>query len=282
MSLTVVSAGGQTLVQDAGRPGHASSGVGTAGGFDRAALRQANVLVGNPAGTAALEVLGGGLRLRATREHVLAVTGAVGPIHVAGTPVEHGRAFVVEPGQDVSVSSFAVGVRAYVAVSGGIIADHTLGSRAADTLSGLGPPALADGDQIPIGIGRRPVERPDVPALITSGVTTADVVLGPRADWFTDAAVARFLATGWTVSTTSNRIGVRLEGPVLERSVDSELPSEPCVFGSVQVTSAGLPVVLGPDHPITGGYPVIAVVVDAHLDRLAQLRPGETLRFRRA
>jgi biotin-dependent carboxylase-like uncharacterized protein len=240
------------------------------------------VLVGNPIGTAALEVLGGGLRLRATREHVLAVTGAVGPIHVAGVPVEHGRAFVVEPGQDVSLSSFAVGLRAYVAVSGGFIAEHTLGSRATDTLSGLGPAALADGDKLPIGIGRRPVELPDIPALISSGVTTADVVLGPRNDWFTDAAVARFLGAGWTVSTTSNRIGVRLDGPILERSVDSELPSEPCVFGSVQVTSAGLPVVLGPDHPITGGYPVIAVVVDAHLDRLAQLRPGETLRFRRA
>jgi biotin-dependent carboxylase-like uncharacterized protein len=282
MSLTVVSAGGQTLVQDAGRPGHASSGVGMAGGFDRAALRQANVLVGNPTGTAVLEILGGGLRLRATREHVLAVTGAVGPIHVAGVPVEHGRAFVVEPGQDVAVSSFAIGVRAYLAVGGGIIADHTLGSRSTDTLSGLGPAALIDGDRLPIGIGRRPVELPDIQALITSGVTTVDVVLGPRNDWFTISAVARFLASGWTVSTRSNRIGVRLEGPTLERRVDFELPSEPCVFGSVQVTSAGLPVVLGPDHPVTGGYPVIAVVVDAHLDRLAQLRPGEVLRFRRA
>ena len=282
MSLTVVRAGGQTLVQDAGRPGHASSGVGAAGGFDRAALRQANELVGNPTGTAVLEVLGGGLRLRATREHLLAVTGAVGPIHVADIPVEHGRGFIVEPGQDVSLSSFAVGLRAYVAVSGGIITEHTLGSRATDTLSGLGPPALADGDKLPIGLGRRSVELPDIPALISSGATTVDVSLGPRDDWFTDAAVALLLATGWTVSTTSNRIGIRLDGPVLERSVDSELPSEPCVFGSIQVTSAGLPVVLGPDHPITGGYPVIAVVADAHLDRLAQLRPGETLRFRRA
>jgi allophanate hydrolase subunit 2 len=90
------------------------------------------------------------------------------------------------------------------------------------------------------------------------------------------------LATGWAVSATSNRIGIRLDGPDLERERSGELPSEPCVFGSVQVTSAGRPVVLGPDHPVTGGYPVIAVVVDAHLDRLAQVRPGETLRFRRA
>lgn len=282
MSFVVVSAGPQTLVQDAGRPGHSSSGVGAAGAFDRAALRQANTLVGNPDGTAALEVLGGGLRLRATREHVLAVTGAVGAIHVAGTPVEHGRTFVVEPGQDVSLSPFAVGLRAYVAASGGIIAHHVLESRSTDTLSGLGPAALADGDKVPVGIGRRPTDRLDIQALISSGETSVDVVLGPRDDWFTTAAVAQFLATGWTVSPTSNRIGVRLDGPALERAHRSELPSEPCVFGSVQVTSAGTPVVLGPDHPVTGGYPVIAVVVDRHLDRLAQVRPGETLRFRRA
>lgn len=282
MSFTVVSAGAQTLVQDAGRPGHASSGVGASGAFDRAALRQANALVGNPSGTAVLEVLGGGLRLRATREHVLAVTGAVGPIHAAGTPVEHGRAFVVEPGEDVTLSHFTVGLRAYVAVSGGVIAHHVLESRSTDTLSGLGPPALTDGDKVPVGIGRRPVVQPDIQALISSGVTTVDVILGPRDDWFTAEAIARFLATGWTISATSNRIGVRLEGPELERRVASELPSEPCVFGSVQVTSVGEPVVLGPDHPVTGGYPVIAVVADRHLDRLAQLRPGEILRFRRA
>ena len=87
--------------------------------------------------------------------------------------------------------------------------------------------------------------------------------------------------SAWTVTPTSNRIGIRLDGPELERAREGELPSEPCVFGSIQVTSAGLPVVLGPDHPVTGGYPVIAVVADRHLDRLAQLRPGEILRFRR-
>jgi len=167
-------------------------------------------------------------------------------------------------------------------VSGGIIADHTLGSRATDTLSGLGPAALSDGDRIPVGITGRPIEQPDVQALISSGTTTVDVLLGPRDAWFTSDAVARFFASGWTVSSTSSRVGVRLEGAELERAVRDELPSEPCVFGSVQVTSSGMPVVLGPDHPVTGGYPVIGVVVEAHLDRLAQVRPGEMLRFRRA
>jgi biotin-dependent carboxylase-like uncharacterized protein len=282
MTFTVIEPGLQTVVQDTGRAGYSSSGVGMAGPFDRSALRQANVLAGNSEKTAALEVLGGGLRLRAAREHVIAVTGAVGSIHVGGRPAEHGRAVVVGAGEVVALSPFSVGMRAYLAVSGGIAAEPTLGSRATDTLSGLGPAPIAAGDRVAIGIGAHPIEQPDVQALISSGETTVDVLLGPRDDWFTTAAHARFLSTGWTVSATSNRIGVRLEGPELERTRRDELPSEPCVFGSVQVTSAGLPVVLGPDHPMTGGYPVIAVVVDRHLDRLAQLRPGEILRFRRA
>lgn len=280
--LIVLGPGLQTLVQDRGRFGLGSSGVGRSGAFDRAALRQANALVGNQPDDVVLEVLGGGLRVRATREHVLAVTGAVGPILVGGIPVEHGRAFVVAAGQEVSLNTFEVGLRAYVSVAGGIQADPVLGSRSTDTLSGLGPPALAAGDDLRVGFPGPVPEAPDVPALITSGSASVDVVFGPRADWFTSDARALLLRSAWTVSDASNRIGIRLDGPTLQRSITDELPSEPCVFGSVQVASAGLPVVLGPDHPVTGGYPVIAVVADRHLDRLAQLRPGETLRFRRA
>jgi len=283
MSLTVVAPGIQTLIQDAGRPGFGSSGVGRSGAFDRAALRQANLLVGNPQGASGLEVLGGGLRLRATHEHVLAVTGAIGAVLVDGHSVEHGRPFVVFADAEVTLGSFDVGLRAYLAVSGGLLADEVLGSCSSDTLSGLGPAPVSAGTKLRCGFpSGSPLDGVDVPALIASGSTDVDIVLGPRDDWFTDTAHARLCASAWTVTPTSNRIGIRLDGPELDRARDGELPSEPCVFGSIQVTSAGLPVVLGPDHPVTGGYPVIAVVADRHLDRLAQLRPGEVLRFRRA
>ena len=136
MSLTVVAPGMLTLLQDAGRPGYGSSGVGRSGAFDRAALRQANLLVGNPAATPGLEILGGGVHLRATREHVFAVTGAVGSVLVDGHPVEHGRPFVVFADQDVTLGTFDVGLRAYLAVSGGLQADEVLGSCSTDTLSG--------------------------------------------------------------------------------------------------------------------------------------------------
>jgi len=281
MSLLVVAPGPLTLVQDAGRPGLGAQGVGAAGAFDRGAMRHLHALLGDPPEAAVLEVLGGGLRLRAESDHRLAVTGGIGPVHVDGEHVEHGRAFVVHAGQELVVGPVALGVRAYVGVAGGVEVDPVLGSRSADTLSGLGPPRLAADDVIAVGPPAHPAEIEDVPALLTSGVTTVAAVPGPRDNWFTDDAVRAFFSSEWTVSGRSDRIGVRLEGPALEREVTDELPSEPCVRGSVQVVSAGMPVVLGPDHPVTGGYPVIAVVIDDHVDRLAQVRPGEIVRFTR-
>lgn len=281
MSLVVVAPGPLTLVEDEGRPGLWSQGVGAAGAFDRTALRQLQTLLGDPSDAAALEVLGGGLHLRTEADHRMAVTGGVGPITVAGEQVAHGRAFVVRAGDDVVIGPVSVGLRAYVGVAGGFLVDPVLGSRSADTMSGLGPPALAAGDRFEAGSPAHPDDTEDVPALLTAGTLTVDAVPGPRDAWFTDDAVRTFFSAAWSVSASSNRVGVRLEGPTLERAVDDELPSEPCIRGSVQVVSAGTPVVLGPDHPVTGGYPVIAVVVDAHVDHLAQARPGDIVRFRR-
>ena len=281
MSLLVIDPGPLTLVQDAGRPGLGAQGVGAAGAFDHAAMRQAHALLGDPPDAAVLEVLAGGLRLRAEADHRLAVTGGIGPIHVDGERVEHGRAFVVHEGQEVAIGPVQLGLRAYVGVAGGVDVDPVLGSRSADTMSGLGPAKLAAGDVLGVGTPAHAAEIEDVPALLTSGATTVAAVPGPRDDWFTEDALRTFFSTAWTVSSRSDRIGVRLDGPALDRTVPDELPSEPCVRGSVQVVSAGMPVVLGPDHPVTGGYPVIAVVVDDHVDRLAQVRPGEVVRFTR-
>lgn len=284
MSLLVLDAGPLTLVQDDGRPGLATQGIGPSGAFDRRAAHQARALVGDGGrGTAVLEVLGGGLALRADADHVVAVTGAVGPVRVDATPVDHGRPLRLRPGQVLRVAPFISGLRGYVAVAGGLDVAPTLGSRSADVLARLGPPTLTDGATLPVGAPATPWPwaGPPVPHLLTPGATTVDLVLGPRDDWFTSAALATLLRTGWTVSARSDRIGVRLEGPPLERAVQGELPSEPVVRGSVQVTSAGLPVVLGPDHPVTGGYPVVGVVTSEGVDRLAQVRPGEVVRFRR-
>lgn len=281
-----------TLVQDAGRPGLAAQGVGRAGAFDRRALAQVHDLLGHEPTAAVLEVLGGGLELEAERDHRVAVTGGVGPLDVAGRPAAHGRVLLLRRGERLSLGPVSHGLRAYVGVAGGLQVAPVLGSRSTDLMSRLGPAQVADGDRLEVGRTETtdlPPADPgvglpnllDVPALLSPGETTVDVVLGPRDDWFTEAAVRTLLSTPWSVSSRSDRIGVRLEGPALERAVTAELPSEPCVRGSIQVTSAGHPVVLGPDHPVTGGYPVVAVVVGDGVDRLAQVRPGESVRLRR-
>lgn len=278
MSLVVEQPGSGSSLQDRGRPGNGHLGVSPSGAFDRDALRQVNALVGNAPGAAAIETYGG-VVLRAEQLHVVAVTGGVGPVLLDGRPVPHGRAVPVAAGQRLVVGPATTGLRTYVGVAGGLLGRPELGSHSFDSLSGLGPPPPVAGDVLAVGSAGPVPALDDVPPLIRSGGLDVDVVLGPRDDWFTDDAVRLLLDAAWTISSTSSRIGLRLEGPALERRSGRELPSEPVVRGSVQVAADGLPVVFGPDHPVTGGYPVIAVVVDAHTDRLAQARPGDVLRM---
>ena len=280
MTLVVEDAGMLSLVQDRGRPGLGHLGVSPSGAFDRGALDQANRLLGNDSGCSAIEVLAGGLALRATAPHVIAVTGAAAPITIDGVNAAYGRALRLQPDQLLQIGPPVVGLRTYVGVAGGIDLDIELGSASTDMLSGLGPAPLARADVLEIGQAHPTPEHEDVPPLASSGEVTLDVVLGPRDDWFTPAAVRSLLETAWRVDHASNRVGVRLVGPSLARSRPEELPSEPCVRGSIQVAAGGQPIAFGPDHPVTGGYPVIAVITDAHTDLLGQARPGATIRFR--
>ncbi|MBC7633746.1 biotin-dependent carboxyltransferase family protein [Aeromicrobium sp.] len=280
MSFVVELPGLLSLVEDGGRTGLGHLGVSTSGAFDRPALRQANILLGNDPCAAVIEVLGGGLLLRAESAHMIAMTGGVGPLDIDGEPAAHGRAIPIRAGQRLRLGTIAAGVRTYVGVAGGLAAARELGSASADTLAGLGPAPLAVGDTLAVGVARPSPDLEDIPSLLRGGDLSVDVVLGPRDGWFTPESVRLLLESAWQIGSDSNRVGIRLTGPVLERARAEELPSEACARGSIQVASDGGPIVFGPDHPVTGGYPVIAVVVDAHTDRLAQARPGQTLRFR--
>ena len=280
MSLLVEAPGVLSLVEDQGRPGLGRLGVSSSGAFDRIAMRQANAILGNDPSAGVIEVLGGGLIVRAERAHVVAVTGGTGPLSVDGDPVAHGRSLLLDQGQQLHVDTITAGIRAYVGVSGGVELARELGSASRDTLAGLGPPPLEAGQRLEVGTPHQTPSTEDVRSLTEAGQLTLGVVLGPRADGFSADSVRLLLESGWQVSPASDRIGVRLSGPVLHRTRLGELPSEPCLRGSIQVTAEGLPIVLGPDHPVTGGYPVIAVMADADTDRLGQARPGQILRFR--
>jgi biotin-dependent carboxylase-like uncharacterized protein len=268
--IEVLETGPLATVQDLGRPGYAALGVPRSGGFDRGALRLANRLVGNAEDAAAIEVTLGGLAITARDAVTVALTGAVCPGLDWGTPV------TVAAGRTVRLGPPAVGLRSYLAVHGGVAAPAVLGSRSTDTLSGLGPAPLRAGDVLAVGPTAGPVSGVAAAPVRPSGVL--DVALGPRDDWFTAAALDRFANAVWTVRPDSDRVGLRLDGPALERSRTGELPSEPTLPGAVQVPGGGRPIVFGPDAPVTGGYPVLAVLRD--LDRAAQLRPGDAVRFR--
>lgn len=280
---SLLRTGPQALVTDLGRPGHAHLGVPPSGALDAGALRLANRLVGNPENAAGLEVLLGGLEARTNVGCAVAVTGPAVAVTVDRQTVDSHAPVHLPAGAVLRLASPARGLRNWIACSGGLDVPAELGSRSTDLLSGLGPQPLGDGDVLPLGRPAGPPVGADVvaPPRVTDPLTVP-VLLGPRDDWIDDAA-ARLAATTWTVADASNRVGLRLDGQPLVRAPgfeDTELPSEPIVTGAVQVPPNGRPVVFLADHPVTGGYPVTAVVAPAALPALAQTRPGSTLRLR--
>ncbi|WP_246802925.1 urea amidolyase family protein [Cellulomonas hominis] len=279
----VLAPGVLTLVQDAGRPGLAAVGVGRSGAADRGALRLANRLVGNRADAAVLEVLLGGTELTFPAGGVVALAGAEVPAWVGARPVAPHTATRVPPGGALRLGHATRGLRVTVAVRGGVAVPPVLGSRAADQLSGIGPAPLRAGDVLPVGADVQDAAQPWPDPPRAWPAAGEPVVLrvrpGPRLDRFPPGVLDRLCATPWTVTPASNRVAVRLDGPPLPRLDRGELPSEPLVPGAVQVPPDGLPVVSGADHPVTGGYPVPAVVEAASVDAAAQLRPGDAVRF---
>ncbi|WP_199547966.1 biotin-dependent carboxyltransferase family protein [Streptomyces sp. N35] len=279
-ALVVVRAGALTTVQDRGRPGHAHLGVPPSGMLDAPAGLLANRLAGNAPEAALLETTLNGVALRPRCTVTVAVTGAPCPVTVDGRPAAWGAPVRVPAGALLGVGTATSGVRSYVAVSGGLDVDPVLGSRSTDLLSGLGPAPLTNGTVLPLGAAvssYAPVDlgpQPAPPKELVLRITP-----GPRDDWITDNARTTLTTHTYRVSSTSNRIGLRTEGPPLERAILRELPSEGLVLGAVQVPPNGHPVIFLADHPTTGGYPVVAVVRTTDLPAAAQATPGTPVRF---
>lgn len=283
--LRVITASPQLLVQDRGRHGWAHLGVPPSGALDPEALALANRLVGNPEDAAGLEILLGGCAFVARESVRIALTGAQLPLQVDGRPRPWGTAVSVTAGQEIGVGVASTGLRAWLAIAGGIQAPVVLGSRSTDTLTGLGPPPVRVGDVLARAAAAPPPSQGDaIPRRREPGPVTLRVRMGPRADELTDHALHRFLVHEFVVTADSNRVGIRLQGVggALERRGNDELASEGLVTGAVQVPSGGEPLIFLADHPVTGGYPVIAVVDPSDLGWCAQLRPGDRVLFTEA
>jgi antagonist of KipI len=280
MTLRVLEPGLYTLVVNGGRPGYRSLGVPVGGAADRAALALGNSLVGNPPDAPALEISLAGPELQAGCELGCVVYGAPFGLTSDRQALTAGKTFTLHPDETLRIGSTPAGMRAYLCVRGGIEAPMILGSR-----SGLEP--LRAGDELgcsPGSIRPRFLTRPrdhdgvgrDLLARPASVVLRA--LPGPQADWF--QAEDFFGRPGaFTVTPASNRMGVRLQGQPL-RLPPRELVSEPVCPGSVQVTRDGQCIILGVDGQTIGGYPKVAQVISADLDRLGQLRPGDRVQFR--
>ncbi|AZG45359.1 5-oxoprolinase subunit C family protein [Gordonia insulae] len=286
-AITVVDPGPLATLQDLGRPGFAHLGVPGSGGADLSSLTLANRLVGNDESAAVIEATLGRLHIRARGDLLVAVTGARAVVRIDGSPVGGDAANRLRDGSELTVDTPTWGCRNYLAVRGGIDVDPVLGSRSTDTLSGLGPDPLIADVELPVGHAADawpPVFSAPV-ADGEPGVVTLEVADGPRRGHVREP---RDLMRGvWEVDVDSNRVGVRLDRPVdaddplvLHRSDVGDLASEGMPHGAVQIPPSGRPVIFLADHPVTGGYPVVAVLTSDAIDRAAQLVAGRQVRFR--
>lgn len=277
----VVATGPQALIEDLGRPGHLAIGVAPSGAIDAPSLRLANRVVGNPEDAAGLEVVLGGLVLQADSPIVVMVAGAPAPVTIDRRAIAFGEPVTVAPGSVLALGRPPTALRSYVAIRGGIDVPTVLGSRSTDTSSDLGPAPLRAGDQLTVG------PAPDHPVThagclhVPGGPVRLVAHLGPRDDLLTNEARDQLAQSVWRVSSHTDRIGVRLDGPSLALTHTGELPSAPIIAGAIQVPPSGQPIVFLNDHPTTGGYPIVACVRAGSLADLGQARPGELVRILR-
>jgi len=300
-ALEILATGPLATLQDLGRVGHLALGVSPSGAADQGAYALGQRLLGNaagpnPAGLPAIEATLGALVVRAHGDVLACLTGAPIPATVDGQVVAMDSLIPLRNRQVLTLGMPSAGLRTYLSVRGGLVAESTLGSCSTDTLSGLGPPPLAAGQMLEVG--PEPSDLPHLdhaPFTSRGGVSTPrgdastrvtlSVSSGPRVDWFEGGADLRgLLGAEWAVSDRSDRKGIRLipTGSALRRRLqfeDRELLSEGMVPGAIQAPPGGELVILHRDHPVTGGYPVLAVVSSAQLDHVAQLVPGQQVRF---
>ena len=293
MKMEIISAGPLSTVQDKGRFGYLEYGIGQSGVMDRDAFQKANALVGNRDNEAVIEATLLGPAFRFDKDTLIACMGAdmQGRSETDGRIVERGRAFPVRAGETVRFGMAKCGVRGYIAVAGGIDVPVVMGSRSTDCkcrIGGYEGRKLKDGDGLSVfdadlsEKARKRLLKKSFSPLQYGADIVLRVIPGPQIGYFTERGIQTFLETAYEVTSESDRMGIRLRGPVIEGKGGMDIVSDGITFGSIQVTSAGLPIILAADHQTTGGYAQIAVVAGRDLPYLAQARPGDRIHFQKA
>jgi biotin-dependent carboxylase-like uncharacterized protein len=283
MSKLVISAiGPASSVQDGGRHGAQRYGLTPSGAMDPLALATANSLVGNAPFAAAIEIGPFGAAFTAREGAVrVALTGASRNADISGRAVAVGTSMTLADGETLTLGFARSGAFSYLAIEGGIPGEPMFGSLAVNARAGLGSPyprPLQAGDELQVAPASGAAERRiDLPAVAEASIR---VVMGPQDDEFDEDARQLFLDNEWKISATSDRMGYRLEGPVIKHLHGHNIVSDGTVNGSIQVPGNGAPIVLMPDRGTSGGYPKIATVISADLGRFAQTPAGRAFRFK--
>ncbi|RXT51261.1 urea amidolyase [Bosea sp. Tri-44] len=284
-ALRVLAAGPGSTIQDGGRHGYLRYGVTGAGPMDPFAHALANRALGNPACAAAIEVSLGGLEVTAEGGPVaVALAGGSFAVTLDGQALPPAVVVAVEPGAKLKLRAGQAGAWCYLAVPGGFDVPQVLGSAATHTRTGIGGiegRGLMIGDRLAIG-GASPAEVETgqiIAPLLERPAEAIRVILGPQDDYFAPDQIADFLAGPWTISARGDRMACFLEGPKLSHLLGYNIASDGIAMGAIQVPGEGQPIVLMADRQSTGGYPKIATIIGPDLGRLAQARPGTSLRF---
>jgi antagonist of KipI len=298
MNIDILRSSFLTTVQDLGRMGFREFGVSPGGALDSHALRVANLLVGNKESAAGIEITFGGVQLRFADERVVAWCGGEFDVRIGSISLPAGHAGFVRAGDVLIFNQPKTGCRSWLGISGGIDVPLVLGSRSTDlraNFGGLDGRALRDGDEVPLG-GNSEHPKILIEKLREQKVANwkpphdwsspakhepvLHVICGSDSDRFNDVTIQRFTNDVFVVSADSNRMGARLEGPHLQRDHDVDLVSEGVAPGTIQVPPSGQPILLLGDCQTIGGYPKIAHVITVDLPVAAQLRAGDSVRFR--
>ena len=283
--LKVLSPGLHTTVQDLGRIGYQDIGVPVSGALDGFNLRLANALVGNHAAMATLEILVSGPTLEIAADTVrVALVGPGASLVIGGEAVAAGQSIVLSRGEVVQIVVGRQSVCCYLAVDGGIAVPLVLGSASTYVRAGIGGlegRLLRRGDFVPLAVERAPerIELRLPRPLDAARDQPIRLILGPQHECFTEKAVAALLNAEFRVSKSADRMGMRLEGPLLRHRDGWDIISDAIATGAIQVPGSGQPILLLADHQTTGGYPKIATVVSADLPVVGRRRPGDALRF---
>src|SRR5579863_6088490 len=276
-----------TTVQDLGREGFGPMGVSASGAADAVSLRIGNRLVGNPDGTAALEMTLVGGAFTFERTATIVATGADFGLSLDGMALPMWTSIEIRKGETVRFGASRSGARAYLCVHGGIAVEPFLGSASTHVLSGLGGfegRALRKGDRVELGAANSLFRKIAISPNAVESLQprkTIRITDGPQSDWFAEASWKTLCGNTFRISEQSNRMGIRLEGPPISLDASREMITEGVSLGAIQVTPSGQPIILFVEQQTTGGYPKIANVISADLHSLGQLRPRDEIRFER-